>query len=450
VTPTAPLDTRRVLRTWWPLAASWLFMSAELPLLSGVVARMPEPAINLAAYGGVVFPLALIIESPVIMLLAASTALSRDTSSYRKVWRYMMAMGAALTALQLVVVLTPLYYWVASGLLGAPAVILEPARIGLLIMTPWTWSIAYRRFNQGVLIRYGRSRTVGVGTAIRLGSVTAMLALGYRLGWAGIVVATAAVAVGVFAEAVYIGWIGRPVVAGPLAASPRVEPVLTRHAFSRFYVPLMLTSLLVLIAGPIGSAALSRMPNALASLAVWPVVSGLLFMLRSAGMAFNEVVVALVDEPGATGVLRRFAWLLMLGVTFATLAFAATPLSLFWFGRLTGLEPALAELARTGMWLALPLAALTVLHSWYQGVLVNTRRTRGIVEAVALYLVVIAALLGLGVATANIVGLYVGLGAMTVAAAAQAAWLWHRSRSALAALDAVAESPVIVAVPELA
>jgi len=42
----------RILKTWWPLAASWLLMGAELPALIAVVARLPDPAINLAAYGG--------------------------------------------------------------------------------------------------------------------------------------------------------------------------------------------------------------------------------------------------------------------------------------------------------------------------------------------------------------------------------------------------------------
>jgi len=37
-----------------------------LPLLSAVIARLPDPKVHLAAYGGVVFPLALIIEAPII------------------------------------------------------------------------------------------------------------------------------------------------------------------------------------------------------------------------------------------------------------------------------------------------------------------------------------------------------------------------------------------------
>jgi hypothetical protein len=53
---------RKIFATWWPLAASWILMSLELPALSAVIARLPNPDINLAAYGGVVFPLALIFE----------------------------------------------------------------------------------------------------------------------------------------------------------------------------------------------------------------------------------------------------------------------------------------------------------------------------------------------------------------------------------------------------
>jgi hypothetical protein len=173
-------------------------MGAELPVLSAIVARLANPEINLAAYGGVVFPLALIIESPIIMLLAASTALSRDWTSYRKLRRFMMVTGGTLTVLHILVAFTPLYYLVIEGILRAPAEIVEPARIGLMIMTPWTWAIAYRRFNQGVLIRFGYSKTIGVGTVIRLTADGLVLFTGYWLGnIPGIVVATSAVAAGV-------------------------------------------------------------------------------------------------------------------------------------------------------------------------------------------------------------------------------------------------------------
>ena len=98
---------RHILRTWWPLAASWLLMGFEGPAVASVVARLADPKINLAAWGGIVFPLSLMIEAPIIMMLAASTALCRDWTSYVKLRRFMNRLGASMTALHIIMVATP-------------------------------------------------------------------------------------------------------------------------------------------------------------------------------------------------------------------------------------------------------------------------------------------------------------------------------------------------------
>jgi len=445
MTPThpsqTPLPMRRIVQTWWPLAASWLLMAVELPALSAVVARLANPEINLAAYGGVVFPVSLIIESPIIMLLSASTALSKDWDSYLKLKRFMMRAGAILTALHVLVAFTPLYYVVVVGLIGAPTEIIEPARMGLMIMTPWTWSIAYRRFNQGVLIRFGHSRAVGFGTLIRLSADGLVLAIGYLIGVIpGILVAASAVTTGVVSEAIYAGLRVRPVLRDQLRQAAPVEEPLTFRTFLDFYTPLAMTSLLNLLVQPIGSAALSRMPDALASLAVWPVVSGLIFMLRSLGFAYNEVVVAMLDEPRAVYNLRRFAALLAALTTVLLLIIAVTPLAEFWFRRLSALPPLLATLAQWGLQIALPIPGLTVLQSWYQGTLVHSRRTRDIAEAMAIFLLTSSAILWAGVARGQVTGLYISLVALGTSTLMQTVWLWQRSRPAVRAVQARAFS----------
>lgn len=423
------LPMRHIFRTWWPLAASWLLMGAELPALSAVVARLANPEINLAAYGGVVFPLALIVESPIIMLLAASTALSKDWDSYMKLRRFMMIAGATLTALHILVAFTPLYYLVVGTIIGAPQEIIEPARIGLMIMTPWTWSIAYRRFNQGLLIRFGHSQAVGIGTVVRLSADGLVLLGGYLIGSIpGIIVATSAVAAGVISEAVYVGLVKRPVLQQELKYAKPVEQPLTLRSFLDFYIPLAMTSLLTLLANPIGSAALSRMPDALASLAVWPVVTGLIFMLRSLGIAYNEVVVALLDEPGSSQNLRRFTGLLSTVTTTALLLLAATPLSEFWFVQVSALSPQLAIMAQKAIWIALPLPALSVLQSWYQGAILHGRHTRGITESVVIYLITSGIVLGAGVHWGQMTGLYIGIAALGLSVFSQTVWLWVRSQ----------------------
>ncbi len=443
-----PLPMSRIIRTWWPLAASWLLMAVELPALTAVMARLANPEINLAAFGGVVFPLSLIIESPIIMLLAASTALSKDWDSYQRVRRFMMVAGASLTLLHILVAFTPLYYVVVEGILSVPKVIVEPARIGLMIMTPWTWSIAYRRFNQGVLIRFGRSQAVGIGTAIRLSADGLVLLIGYWIGnIQGIVVASCAITAGVICEAIYAGFAVRPVVSGALRQAPPVQPLLSWNAFYAFYIPLAMTSLLSLLANPIGSAALSRMPEALASLAVWSVVTGLIFLFRSLGIAYNEVVVALLDEARSSAALRRFAIILTVLTTIGLLLFSTTSLSTWYFTEISALPPHLAEIARLGLFFTLPLPALSVIQSWFQGAILHSRRTRVITESVIIYLTTSVVTLVGGVVWGQAVGLYIGLASLTVSTLAQTAWLWLRSRPVLTQLrqrDMQTLSPILV------
>ncbi|QDU66420.1 hypothetical protein [Engelhardtia mirabilis] len=423
-----PVDLARVRRTWWPLAASWMLMGVELPLVSAHMARLAEPEVSLAAYGALVFPICLVIEAPIIMLLAASTALCTTRARYAQVARFMHAAGAALTALHLLVALTPLYDLIARDLIGVPPEILEPGRLGLLLMTPWTWTIAYRRFQQGVMIRFGASRAVGVGTVVRVVTLVTALQVGMRVpGAVGIAVGATAVALAVSAEAIFAGWAVGEIRRERLPKSDG-EALLTLRGFLGFYVPLAMTPLLTLLIQPIGAAAMSRMPRDLESLAVWPALHGLVFLFRSPGFALNEVVVALVREPGGQAALVRFTRILGCTLVGGLALLALTPLHSLWFAGLTGLSPELAQLAGSVLILAVLMPGYQAFQSLYQGILVARGDTRPVTEAVALYLVLAAGLLAAGVHLDPGPGVAVALGCFTLAGLAQTLWLARRSR----------------------
>lgn len=411
-------------------------MGVELPMVTAVIARLADPEVHLAAYGSVVYPVALVVEAPIIMLLAASTALCSDWDSYRKVRRFMLGAGALLTAVHVAIAFTPLFDLVARRLIDAPEAVIEPGRLGLKLLTPWTWSIAYRRFQQGVLIRFEHSRPVTLGTGVRLIANASVLALGVlHGGLPGVAVAASGVSAGVMAEAAFIGWSVRPVLHERLRPAPRRAEPLTRLGFLRFYVPLALTPLMTLVIQPIGAASMSRMPAAMASLAAWPGVHGLIFLTRSAPLALNEVVVALLGLPGGPRALRRFTGLLAASMVGILTVLAVTPLGRLWFGGVTGLEPGLVELSSTALFFGLLMPGYTALQSWFTGALVHSGRTRAITEAVALYLVVSTVLLVVGVHLQRYTGIFFALAAFTTGGVLQTTWLWRRSRAALAAVS---------------
>jgi hypothetical protein len=428
VEASAPLRLRDVSAAWWPLALSWLIMGAEQPAVAAVVARLPDPALGLAAYGSVVFPLALVIEAPVIMLLAASTELSRDRASYRALRRFSHKTGAVLTLVHALLALTPVGDWVIASALSVPPEVAAAARPGLVLMLPWTWAIAWRRTGQGLLIRAGRSRLVGIATGVRLLASSAVLVGGYfHGGFSGVVVGSSALSVGVLAEGVFVAALVSRVARDLPEGDPDLPPLRGR-LFAAFYVPLALTPVIVLVIQPVGTAAISRMPDVLASLAVWPVVIGLAFVLQAVGIAYNEVVVALLQRPHARVALRRFALTLAGIVTGIWVLLAFTPLSELWFGGVIGLSPELSTMAITGMALALPLPASRVLQSWYQGLLVAARRTRPITEAVVVYAVGFGGTLAVGVVWQGPAGFYVTITGFTVGRILQTVWLLWRAR----------------------
>jgi hypothetical protein len=404
-------------------------MGCELPIMSAVMARLLDPEIHLAAYGGVVFPISLLIEAPIIMLLAASTALSKNWASYKQLRRFMLQLTIPLTALHILVAFTPLFDFIITQILAVPEEIIEPARTGLMIMTPWTASIAIRRFQQGVLIRGGQSKSVATGTSLRLGINLLALAAGFWVGtFSGIVVGTIAIALGVIAEAIFINRRTQPLLQKMKQSASSTDTTLTFARLLHFYIPLAITPIITLLALPIGTAAMSRMPHARSSMAVWPVVAGLSFAFRSAGLAYHEVVVTLIDKPGSALALRQFAVLLGTITSGLLLLLTITPMSQFWFSSLAGLSPDLVQLGTTSLWLTVLMPALTVLESWYQGILIHSHQTRAVTESVMIYLVSSMAVLVAGITLQILTGIYVSLFATLIGFACQTIWLGIRSK----------------------
>lgn len=404
-------------------------MGIEMPLISSVLARLPDENIQLAAFGGVVFPLALLVEAPVIMMLAASTALSTNESAYLILKRFMVRLAVAMTLLHILLAFTPLYDIFLVPLLDIPEEVIEPARLGFQMILPWTWAIADRRFHQGLLIRFGKRKAVAVGTGVRLATTTFVLGSGWLLNIQGALLAGSTLAISTIGEALYTRWQVRSVIHGPLKDEP-INDVVTRGIdLWKFYIPLAITPFLVLAMHPIGAAGIDRMAAPVLSLAVWAPLAGLVFFCRSAGMAFNEVVIGHASEPGALRSLRRFAIVGGLLATAILGLLSLPPASSRWFGNVIGLQQELVELGVSNLWIAIPIPLMTFLQSYYQGIAVNAHQTRIITESVLVYAVVMVAIVVIAVAMQPPHGITAIIIATTIGNVAQTIWLWFRCNS---------------------
>ncbi len=411
--PPQPLAAGRIARFWLPLEATWLMMAAEGPFLAAVIARLPGPKENLAAFA-VASALAWIVESPIIMMLSASNALVRDGVAYRKLLRFSNALNAGVTAVMALLIVPPVFKAVAQGAMGLPPDVAGLAGGSMIFLVLWPGAIGFRRFYQGILIRDGRPKAVTYGTIIRFAAMAAtglLLALGFRL--PGASVGAGALGAGVLAEAA-ASW----VMARPTLRRLRGMPNeacgfglgLTRAKVVRFYAPLALTSFLSFFINPLTTFFLARGRAPLESLAVLPVVVGLAFVFRTAGIAMQEVVIALVgDNLENRPVLRRFSRRVGVLSALGLAAVVFTPLATVWYGTVSGLSPDLAAFSLLPGALLVLLPFTESVLSYERAVLVKAHRTPPIGVAVAVQLAVTSAVfalmvLGLKMAGAVTVG----------------------------------------------
>jgi len=385
-----------------------MMMALEGPFLAAVIARLADPTFNLAAHG-VAYAFAILVESPVIMLMSASTALVDGRRSYLQLRNFAAGLNVLATALLLLVLLPPVFDAIMNGLLALPADVASLINGALWLLLPWPAAIGYRRFLHGVLLRSGRTRLVAYGTGLRLAAMAvtavALAAGGIPGAWVG----AAALSAGVLTEAVATrimaagairellsaeevfttdpqpGAVSDPAGAdaesaksfGPAEAVPGTSGIRGYAAITRFYYPLALTSFISLSVQPLLTFFMGRGAAPLESL----------------GLSYQELTIALVGRRAEHArEIARFGAGLAIVASIGLALVAFTPLATFWFEVVSGLPVDLAGIALTPARLLVPLPALAVALSFQRAILVQTRETPAITAATALEIVVIAIL----------------------------------------------------------
>jgi len=370
-------------------------MATEGPFLAAVIARLADPTVNLAAYG-VAFAFAILIESPVIMLMSASTALVNDAQTYRKLRNFMHWMNATATVLLLVILVPPIYNYLAIKLLGLPQEVTRLTYGSLWILLPWPSTIGYRRFLHGLLIRAGHTRLLAYGTIFRLGimaltAITLYVVMDIPGAWIG----AASLSLGVSAEALVARIMAADTIRTLNQTSTHSNPKEELHyrEIVRFYYPLALTSFISLSVQPLLTFLMGRAPSPLESLAVFPVVHSLSFFFRSFGLSFQEVALAVLEENRANfPKLARFAMCLGIATSCGIASLAFTPLTVVWFEKVAGLEPDLIALASISLKILVPVPALSVFLSFLRSIYIQVRMTKLITVATVVEVLTLALL----------------------------------------------------------
>ena len=413
-----------ILVTWLPLALMFVMMGVEQPALAAVIARMAESTGNLAAFG-VAFSIALVIESPVLQLLSAATALATTRKKYERLLEFVHLLALGLTLVHLLVATRPVFFFLTRDVLNVPLEIIENARATFLVLTPISALVAYRRLWQGVLIRYERTVLIPITVVSRLIVTGSVLILGFVTGFAsGAVVAASALMSGILAGSVSSFVLARPVIAQQIE-SPEDETKTPWKELLSFFIPLSMTSVVYLAAQPLLTFGMARSLFPLESLAVWPVLNGLLFVFNSFALSYQEVVVALIGNARASEAeLKKFTAVLGIVLSFGLALFAVTGLRGLWFSGVAGLQPDLLPFVPVPLLILIAAPALVCAKSWFRGAYVARHRTGILAKAVIIHSLILLALTWFVPLVVQIPGTTVAAGSLVIALAAECLYLW--------------------------
>ena len=423
--------TRQMLSLWLPLAASIIMMVLEPSTINIALGRTLDPELALAAYG-VAFSLALLVEAPIIMLLDASVARSVDRQAFRLMRRFTLLLGLIVTAIGLLVSLTPLYTLIVEGLMNIPEDVAATARPTTQILAFWPLPIAWRRAHQGVLIRANRTGMITVATGVRLVTLAAALFGGLTLfPGAGSVVAGLAMVISVTVEAGLITGATRPVLRTGAFESETLRDwgPRTMGDLWRFYRPLAVSTILRQATRPVLNAGIAAAAMARASLAAWPVAWGFAILIAGPAWSLQQLTTALAVDEVAYRRVRTFALSLSGIFSLLLVLVAFTPLYGLVMGGIYNLSAELQELARPALQLMSVYPLLLGAQSLLRGVSILAGNTAVVRSAMMLNVLTLGAMVLAGVWFFSLSGVMVAAIAVLAGAVAELLWLFWRRTS---------------------
>jgi len=366
-------------RFYGPLAASDISVSAVHPIVMASLARNAEATFDLAVYGSM-FAILILLESPIVNVMHLANALVVNTARYRTVRHYALLIVACSSAVLIILAFTPMGALTLQRWMGLAPDLAHQAASVLRLFLIWPLMLGWRRLCQGVIIRQGRPAVVGWGTFSRAAVVAGAVSLMTTLRGGNTVHTASLILIMAMAIETLVVSLSalRMLRAGVLSRAEAEEVPLTLGEVNRFYMPLMLMTVLLVTTRPVLIAGLARLPQPETAIAAWSVVLSVTLLFSNHARGFQHMAIALADDRARYERIARFARLVGVVSTGALALIAITPPGTWFLGRVMGIEGSLQGIVRVGIFFTCLVPILRAIQNSIRGVLVRVGATKTI------------------------------------------------------------------------
>jgi hypothetical protein len=369
------LRVGEILRFWFPLVLTAQMMTLSMPIINMGIGRRLEATTQLAAYS-VGFGVAVVFNSPMLVVHHVVSALAASREILRRVALMAVGLGCAVAAMDLVIALTPVGRAVFVNLIHAPPNVAAQAQLTVGVMAPIPVLLALRGLGWGLALRAKRTTLITASTVSRLSTLVSLVVLGTWLAWlTGAAVGALALTGGILVETLLI--------LALTARNWRILPEQVERApgagwIAGFGAPLVMAALAMTMMRPLVNAMLGRMAQPELALAAFGVVQPLLLVTCSPLLSFNSVGLVLPrsrqDDRRVLSVAAGIAALLALPL--AALGFS--PAGVWFLQRVFSLPQVMSRYTAAGLMLMAVAPPFIGLRATCQGFLTRAHRTRPI------------------------------------------------------------------------
>lgn len=374
---------------YWPLALTGIAMVLAAQFQNGTLARYPDAARELATFAIAASTYSL-FDAMLGFVPQTSNVFARSAHGSRIALTFLVGF----VCLQLI----PLSLLAYSGLgeLALVAVfnmdpeLLHNVRQYLRFFMPILMVSAIRHFFIGKLIQAQLTGWVTILNICFLATVILMLVIGIEMQWVTSFSLPFALLTGTSVHLVLVLMVHRSKYRNPVREE---HAELTYREVMSFFLPVTFTSLMFSMSRPVLYAYMSRMPDSLTSIAAMRVAFDLSGIFGNAANTFRHffVTFGLRNVPEMRVFMVRIALLIMA----ALFLVAVSPVGVFVFGQLLGVEGEVLRKAPQVLVTLTLLPAVMITRNYYHGLLMVHRQTTSMAIGGALRLASIFALASL-------------------------------------------------------
>ncbi|MCA1807966.1 MAG: hypothetical protein ABR497_01165 [Kiritimatiellia bacterium] len=372
---------------YWPLALISLVVLMESQFQNAVLARYPNPELQLSTFALAASCFNL-INSLLSFVPQMVTVLARTKHARRICRIFVMTIGSIMTLILAMVAYPAPGTRILAALLSIPAEITPDVVRYLRWLTPLVMVNAMRHYCTGILVQAGATRSMTALNILHLIVLVTVLLMGRFLNWRPISALAGATISSNVIHLIIISWIAFHINDEPKQQNASTE--LGFYDIFKFFWPVAVTSAMFAMSRPVMYAFVNRTGEALLTVAALRLAFDVSMFFQNPVNQFRHLYTVFgKEDPAGVKLFMRKVTFGLVGVM-ALLAF--TPLSRLLFKQIMGAGPELTQAAIQTLRI-LCLAPLVIsIRNVYHGRMMVGKKTIGMAVGAVMRVVAIGVL----------------------------------------------------------